>query len=110
MKKVLFLGLALLIAGCMTPRAQKYLATCIETGRAKAECELQAQKIDALAWQGLGAGLRDAGAAMRQAAPPRPMHTTTTRVPWQQPAPRPRRAITTTTCSMIGSYLHCTTF
>ncbi len=57
--------LAVMLAGCMSPRAQSYLDACLESGRNPGDCKMMAHEIDMRVWR----NLQDAGAAMQRAAP-----------------------------------------
>ena len=56
---------AVMLTGCMSPRAQSYLDACLESGRNPGECKMMAHEIDMRVWR----NLQDAGAAMQRAAP-----------------------------------------
>ena len=72
--------LILLLAGCISPRAQSYLDACLESGRNAGDCKMRAHEIDMRVWR----NIQDAGAAMQRTALPRPHY-----------APRPPRLLWT---------------
>lgn len=55
------------IAGCATPIAQRYYASCIEAGHAAAECEMRAIEVNQRALAGFSESMRQASDSFRAA-------------------------------------------
>ncbi len=64
--KILAVLLVLLLAACLTPRAQRYYDACLESGRNVGECKMLANEFDLRVLRNAGQALQGISSPQRR--------------------------------------------